>query len=160
VAEDLGLITPDVTALREKLELPGMRVLQFALSGPDNLHWPHNFVRNCICYTGTHDNDTSNGWYAGLSHKDRHYLGIMLGRYADDPAWERASVAIIAIAPFQDVLSQGSDARMNRPGVAEGNWRWRFRHDQFRTEVAGRLADLTVLYNRTSPIAADAVPAM
>jgi len=163
VAEDLGLITPDVIALREKLNLPGMRVLQFALSGPDNLHWPHNFVRNCICYTGTHDNDTSSGWYATLSQKDRHYLGLMLGHYVDDPAWELlrmawASVAMIAIVPYQDVLSLGSDARMNRPGVADGNWRWRFRLDQCRPEVASRLADLTGLYNRAPQIAGDTTP--
>lgn len=153
IAEDLGLITPDVIALRDQLGLPGMRVLQFALSGPDNLHWPHNFIPNCACYTGTHDNETSNGWYANIPEKDRHYLGIMLGHFANDPAWELlrmawGSVATIAIAPLQDVLSLGNEARMNKPGVAEGNWRWRFRTDQFRQELVNRLGDLTVLFNR------------
>jgi 4-alpha-glucanotransferase len=153
LAEDLGLITPDVTALRESLGLPGMRVLQFALNGPQDIHWPHNYVPNTACYTGTHDNETVNGWYAGLNENDRHYLGIMLGHYIGDPAWELirmawGSVASLAIAPLQDVLSLGSDARMNKPGVATGNWRWRFRLDQFRPEVIGRLAEMTHLYNR------------
>jgi 4-alpha-glucanotransferase len=157
IAEDLGLITPDVIALRDQLELPGMRVLQFALSGPDNLHWPHNFGPNCACYTGTHDNETTNGWYANLQEKDRHYLGIMLGHYANDPAWELirmawASVAVIAIAPLQDILGLGNEARMNKPGVAEGNWRWRFRGDQIRPEIVKRLADLTELYNRVPSV--------
>jgi 4-alpha-glucanotransferase len=130
-----------------------MRVLQFALNGPDDLHWPHNFVTNCAAYTGTHDNETVNGWYANLQQKDKHYLGLTLGHYVGDPAWELirlawASVAVVAIAPLQDILSLGNEARMNKPGVAEGNWRWRFRLDQFRPDVIGRLAELTALYNR------------
>ena len=84
IAEDLGLITPDVIALRDRLGLPGMRVLQFALGGPDNSHWPHNFVPNSACYTGTHDNETVNGWYANLSERDKHYLGLTLGHYVGD----------------------------------------------------------------------------
>jgi 4-alpha-glucanotransferase len=153
IAEDLGLITADVVALRDELNLPGMRVLQFALGGPDSPHWPHNFVLNSACYTGTHDNETSKGWYANLSEKDRHYLGIMLGHYATEPAWELirlawGSVARIAIAPLQDVLGLGNEARMNKPGVADGNWHWRFRADQIRPETIGRLADLTALFNR------------
>jgi 4-alpha-glucanotransferase len=153
VAEDLGLITPDVIALRDRLGLAGMRVLQFALNGPNDIHWPHNYVPNTTCYTGTHDNDTVNGWYAGLQDRDRHYLGIMLGHYVGDPAWELirlawSSVAVLAIAPLQDVLSMGREARMNRPGIADGNWRWRFRLDQFRPELIDRVRDTTVLYNR------------
>jgi len=157
LAEDLGLITPDVIELRDTLGLPGMRVLQFALGGPDNPHWPHNFVPNCACYTGTHDNETTTGWYANLSERDRHYLGIMLGHYANEPAWELirmawASVGVIAITPLQDILGLGNEARMNKPGVAEGNWRWRFRADQLRPELVARLADLTVLYNRAPEV--------
>ncbi len=153
VAEDLGLITPDVHALRDSLQLPGMRVLQFALTGPDNVHWPHNFVANTSCYTGTHDNETANGWFAGLSEKDRHYMGLMLGRHIHDPAWEMiwmawSSVAVLAVAPFQDVLGLGNEARMNKPGVPTGNWRWRFRIDQFRPDMIARVRDLTVLFNR------------
>lgn len=153
VAEDLGLITPDVIAVRDQLALPGMRVLQFALNGPDDLHWPHNFVPNCAAYTGTHDNETANGWYSGLKEHDRRYLGLTLGHYVNDPAWELirlawASVAVIAVAPLQDILSLGNAARMNTPGIAEGNWRWRFRLDQFRPDVIAKLGDLTTLYNR------------
>jgi 4-alpha-glucanotransferase len=153
VAEDLGLITPDVIDLRDKLGLPGMRVLQFALDGPRNLHWPHNFVPNCVCYTGTHDNDTTNGWYGSLNDRDRNYLALTIGHPIGDAAWDLirsiwSSVAVLAVAPLQDVLSLGNEARMNRPGVAEGNWRWRFKLDQFRPDLIDRLRDLTTLYNR------------
>jgi 4-alpha-glucanotransferase len=153
IAEDLGVITPDVVVLRDTLALPGMRVIQFALEGPASLHWPHNFVPNSACYTGTHDNDTVNGWYATISDRDRNYLALTLGKGIGDPAWDLiraawASVSALAIAPLQDVLSMGSEARMNRPGIATGNWRWRFRLDQFRPEAIQRLAELSTLYNR------------
>jgi len=153
IAEDLGLITQDVNELRDRLGLPGMRVLQFALEGPPNLHWPHNYVPNCICYTGTHDNDTAKGWYNSLNDKDRNYLALTIGRGIGDPSWDLirlawTSVAVLAVAPLQDVLSLGNEARMNKPGVAEGNWRWRFRLDQFRPDLISRLGDLTTLYNR------------
>jgi 4-alpha-glucanotransferase len=153
IAEDLGLITEDVHELREALGLPGMRVIQFSLDGPPNPHWPHNYEPNTVCYTGTHDNDTVNGWYATISDKDRNYLALTLGKGIGDPAWDLiraawASVAVLAVAPLQDILSLGGSARMNRPGVAEGNWQWRFRGDQFRHDLVGRLADLTTLYNR------------
>ncbi len=153
IAEDLGLITPDVIAVRDHLGLPGMRVLQFALNGPEDIHWPHNYVPNSTAYTGTHDNETVNGWYGNLQEHDRHYLGLMLGHYIGDPAWELirlawSSVAVIAIAPMQDLLSLRNEARMNKPGVAEGNWRWRFRLDQFRPDMIDRLRDFTTLYNR------------
>lgn len=157
IAEDLGVITDDVVALRDQLGLPGMRVLQFALEGPRSPHWPHNYVLNCASYTGTHDNDTCNGWYAGLNGKDRNYLALTLGRAIGDPAWDMiqyvwASVATLAVTPLQDLLSLGADARMNRPGIAEGNWGWRIRLDQFRQEMIGRIADLTTLYNRLPPV--------
>lgn len=153
VAEDLGLITPDVDELREHLSLPGMKVLQFMIENPQNLYWPHNYDRKCVAYTGTHDNDTTTGWYAALSAKDRNYLAEYIGRPVGDPAWDLirlawSSVAEIAVAPLQDVLSLGGDARMNTPGVAEGNWRWRFRAEAFRPELIHRLAGLTELYNR------------
>jgi 4-alpha-glucanotransferase len=165
LAEDLGLITPDVILLRDRLELPGMRVLQFALGGPDNLHWPHNFVPNCACYTGTHDNETANGWYGNLSERDKHYLGLTLGHYVGDAAWDLirlgwSSVATIAIATLQDLLGLGNEARMNKPGVATGNWRWRFRSDQFRPELIGKLAEFTTLYNRVPPAPKSATVAM
>ncbi len=153
IAEDLGVITPDVHELRDTLGLPGMRVLQFALDGPANPHWPHNFVPNCVCYTGTHDNDTVNGWYATLDEHARQYLARTLGKPITNAAWDLivlgwSSVAVLAIAPLQDVLSLGSEARMNRPGVANGNWQWRVRYDQFQHDMITRLAELTTLYNR------------
>jgi 4-alpha-glucanotransferase len=153
IAEDLGVITPDVVKLRDTLALPGMRVLQFATEGPASLHWPHNFVLNCACYTGTHDNDTVNGWYRALSDHDRNYMVLTVGKPINDPAWDFirsawSSVAALAIAPLQDLLGMGSEARMNRPGIPTGNWKWRFRLDQFRPDVIQRIAEFTTLYNR------------
>lgn len=153
IAEDLGVITPDVDAVRLMFELPGMKVLQFAFDTPKNQYWPHNFDPLCVCYTGTHDNDTTNGWWATLDDKNRGYLAAYIGRHVEDPAWDMirlawASVAGIAIAPLQDVLSLGGEARMNRPGVATGNWGWRFRSHQLHSGLADRLSGLTELYNR------------
>ena len=153
IAEDLGVITPDVEELRDQLGLPGMKIIQFALNGPKNLYWPHNYVPNCACYTGTHDNETTNGWYGGLNQTDKNYLALTIGHPIGDAAWDLikfawSSVAVLAVAPLQDVLSLGNDARMNKPGVADGNWGWRFRLNQFRPELIDRLRDLTTLYNR------------
>jgi 4-alpha-glucanotransferase len=153
LAEDLGLITPDVHELRRQLGLPGMKVLQFALENPQNLYWPHNYDPLCACYTGTHDNETTNGWYAALDEKNKGYLAAYIGRRVEDPAWDLirlawGSVAVIAVAPLQDVMSLGGEARMNRPGVAEGNWRWRFRMSQFWPGLIDRMRGMTELYNR------------
>ncbi|MGL6096379.1 MAG: 4-alpha-glucanotransferase, partial [Fimbriiglobus sp.] len=153
VAEDLGVITPDVDALRLGLGLPGMAVLQFALSGPENAYWPHNFAANTVAYTGTHDNDTTAGWYASLSDVQKWVLGEYLGKTTDSPAWDLirlawASVAVLAITPLQDLLELGAAARMNVPGVADGNWAWRVRSDQFPHWLADRLGGLTRVYNR------------
>ncbi len=156
IAEDLGLITPDVEELRDSLGLPGMKVIQFAFDTPRNPYWPHNYDPRCVVYTGTHDNDTTNGWWATLDEKNRGYLAAYIGRPVQDPAWDLirlawASVAVIAVAPVQDVLSLGGEARMNKPGVADGNWRWRFRPEQFGGGLVDRLAGLTQLYNRLPP---------
>jgi 4-alpha-glucanotransferase len=153
VAEDLGLITPDVHALRESLGLPGMRVLQFALGGPTNPYLPHNYEPNTVVYTGTHDNDTTNGWFATLSKDERRYLAEYVGHAFGDPAWELirlawSSVGVLAIAPLQDVLSLGHEARMNIPGRPEGNWRWRLRPGDVKREPIERLAEMTARYNR------------
>jgi 4-alpha-glucanotransferase len=153
VAEDLGLITPDVHEMQLRFGLPGMKVLQFALENPQNLYWPHNYDPLSVCYTGTHDNDTTNGWFATLDEKNRGYLAAYIGRRVEDPAWDLirlawGSVALIAIAPLQDVLSLGGAARMNKPGVAEGNWRWRFRLEQFNRALVDRMSGMTELYNR------------
>jgi 4-alpha-glucanotransferase len=137
VAEDLGLITDDVRALRDRFELPGMVVLQFAFDGtPDNPHLPQHHRRNAVVYTGTHDNDTTVGWYAGLDDQGRaavkRLLGLPPNAAVPDFLIEAAygSDAVLAIVPLQDLMALGSSARMNSPGTAAGNWRWRFRWDQ------------------------------
>jgi 4-alpha-glucanotransferase len=151
IAEDLGLITPDVGTLRDRFRLPGMRVLQFAFDGhSDNPHLPDNYVPNTVVYTGTHDNPTTRGWFEALPEPQRQALGKYLRRPVEDReaasalielAW--SSVAALAIAPLQDLLNLGNDARMNLPGRAEGNWRWRFTEDMLTLETLGRLHDLT-----------------
>ena len=152
IAEDLGLITPDVQALRDEFHLPGMRVLQFAFDGhADNPYLPHNFVHNTVAYTGTHDNATTREWYEKLPDHERqnfwNYLKRAPGTSAEAApelmrlAW--SSPAALAIAPLQDVLNLGSDARMNVPGRADGNWRWRVREDMLSSEAFQRLQDLT-----------------
>ncbi|MCI0464727.1 MAG: 4-alpha-glucanotransferase [Gemmataceae bacterium] len=154
IAEDLGLITPEVEALRDQLELPGMRILQFAFGGaPEDRFLPHNYERRTVVYTGTHDNDTTWGWYRGLGEGERHFLRRYLGRDASDVSWDLirlawASVADWALAPLQDVLNLGTEARMNYPGRPSGNWGWRFTHGQLHPGVIERLADLTHLYAR------------
>jgi 4-alpha-glucanotransferase len=163
IAEDLGLITPKVRALREKLGLPGMRVLQFAFGGgPEDQFLPHNYERNTVVYTGTHDNDTTAGWFASLSREQREAVRRYAPEIGGSPlraAWELmrlawSSVADCAIAPLQDVLGLGSKARMNTPGTQSGNWGWRFAAGQLKEEAMARLGDLTHLYNRDATIPA------
>jgi 4-alpha-glucanotransferase len=154
IAEDLGVITPEVEELRDRLELPGMRILQFAFGGaPEDRFLPHNYERRTIVYTGTHDNDTTWGWYRGLGDHERHFLRRYLGRDGSDIAWDLirlawSSVADWAVAPLQDVLNLGTEARMNFPGRPAGNWGWRFTPGQLHQGVIDRLADLTHLYAR------------
>jgi 4-alpha-glucanotransferase len=134
IAEDLGVITPDVVALRDAFQLPGMRVLQFAFDGNSaNPHLPHKYLHNLVAYTATHDNNTTRGWFESLSDSRQRavwqYLGRRPGGSHDIPAamielaW--SSNAALAISPLQDLLNLGANARMNVPGRAEGNWRWR-----------------------------------
>jgi 4-alpha-glucanotransferase len=152
IAEDLGLITPDVTALRQRFALPGMRVLQFAFDGkPDNPHLPDNYVSSTVAYTGTHDNPTTRGWYEELPDEQQHavwrYLGRSQGAASEVApelmrlAWE--SKAALAIAPLQDLLILGNEARMNVPGRAAGNWRWRCTNDMPADDAFERLRGLT-----------------
>ncbi len=153
IAEDLGLITTDVEELRDTLQLPGMRVLQFAMDKPQNPYLPHNYVRETVVYTGTHDNDTTLGWWRSLNGRDQSFIGEYVGHWVQEPAWELlrlawGSVAEIAIAPLQDVLGLGSDARMNVPGKPDGNWKWRFRWEYFPYGIVDRIVDLTERYNR------------
>lgn len=159
IAEDLGYITPGVHALRDRWKFPGMRVLHFAFGdeSKENPHKPYNFVRNCIAYTGTHDNNTTAGWFEGkdrayASHEiDRalRYMGVDL----EDAVWGficllLSSVADNAILPMQDVLGLGSEARMNTPATVGGNWAWRMMPGQMTPELASRLHELNRIYGR------------
>ncbi|HEU5424545.1 MAG TPA: 4-alpha-glucanotransferase, partial [Nitrolancea sp.] len=154
IVEDLGVITEDVDELRHELGYPGMKVLQFAFDGKsDNPYLPHNYEPNCVVYTGTHDNDTTMSWYQSLDSVTRTQVDRYLGPHDPDAAWAllrlaQASVARYAIAPLQDVLSLGGEARMNTPGTAEGNWRWRFREEDLAPGLAHRLAELSAAYGR------------
>ena len=159
IAEDLGVITPDVDALRHEFSLPGMRILQFAFSEDGtgdntNAYLPHNFAANTAVYTGTHDNNTTQGWWAGAPAALRQQVLDYLGSPQDhDIHWQLiraacASVADTAIYPLQDVLGLGSAHRMNLPGQGEGHWEWRFTWDQVQPVHAGRLARFCTLYRR------------
>jgi 4-alpha-glucanotransferase len=157
IAEDLGVITPDVNALIEQFRLPGNRVLQFAFDGSsDNPHLPHNWVHNTVVYTGTHDNPTTRGWFEELPEGQRHTLWSYLkraGGESGEVAWELirlawSSGAALAIVPLQDLLNLGAEGRMNLPGRAEGNWRWRCTEDMLSAPVFRGLGDLTRTANR------------
>ena len=159
IAEDLGVITPDVRALRDDLRVPGTRVLQFAFDGhEDNPYLPGNFVSNTVVYTGTHDNATTRQWYEELPEDQRQNLWRYLQRPAGDatdaaPALMRlawSSVAALAIAPVQDLLNLGREARMNLPGHAEGNWRWRCPENILSSPQFRWLQDLTESTGRVS----------
>src|SRR5213594_1388015 len=161
LAEDLGIITPDVVALRDAFRLPGTRVLQFAFDGhADNPHLPDNHVPNSVVYTGTHDNPTTRGRHNDLSEAERRNLWRYLkrggGTSADAaPALLRlawSSVAALAIAPLQDVLNLGKDARMNQPGTAQGNWRWRSTEAMLSTSAWESLRDVTHASARSADV--------
>jgi 4-alpha-glucanotransferase len=157
VAEDLGEITPDVVALRDKFALPGMRILQFGFTGPDNLFLPHHYVANTVVYTGTHDNDTVAGWHAGAPAAERAFLERYRGPSTGSVSWDLvrmswASVAAIAVTTPQDLLELGPSGRMNFPGREQGNWTWRLPGDFFSEHapvLAPRLRELGALFSRT-----------
>jgi 4-alpha-glucanotransferase len=160
IAEDLGLITGDVHTLRDRFQLPGMRVLQFAFDGKsDNPHLPGNFVSNTVVYTGTHDNPTTRGWFEELPDRQKQYLWTYLRRPAGDSsdvaaalmnlAW--SSPAALAMAPLQDVLNLGNEARMNLPGRADGNWGWRCTDEMITAASFDSLRDLTGAAGRALP---------
>jgi 4-alpha-glucanotransferase len=166
IAENLGVITPEVEALRQGLGLPGMAVLQFAF-GTDaqaRTFQPHAYDRDVVAYTGTHDNDTTLGWWSSEGgdstrsaddvRREKDFARRYLGTEGMEMNWVLiralfASVADLTVAPLQDVLGLGSEARMNRPATASGNWRWRFREGALGPALADRLAELSALYERT-----------
>jgi len=153
LAEDLGFITPDVIALRDQFGLPGMKILQFAFTGPDNPFLPHSYPRNCVVYTGTHDNDTSRGWHETAPKEEKHLAHRYLGTSGRHFPWDLiraawSSVAVFAIAPFQDFLELGTEARMNYPSRLGSNWEWRFEVDDLSEELHKRIKELNWLYQR------------
>lgn len=153
IAEDLGLITNDVIELRERYHLPGMKILQFGFSGPDNPFLPHLYVQNCVAYTGTHDNDTARGWLNTTPEKEREYAFKYLCTDARDFSWDLirtiwSSVAMFAIAPMQDVLDLGGEARMNFPSKLGGNWEWRMKEEDMNEALAIKLKELNFVYMR------------
>lgn len=163
IAEDLGVITPDVVELREAFGFPGMKILQFAFgSDARDSSLPHNFEAQTCVYTGTHDNDTTIGWFGGLSEREQAWVCRYLGRRPDDIAWELmrlafSSVAALAIVPMQDVLRMGTEGRMNVPGTADGNWRWRFSWEQLRHHHPKGLRDLSATFGRRTDQAEAAI---
>ena len=164
IAEDLGVITPDVEALRDDFGFPGMRIIQFAFRSLTNTDLPHNYVPNTVAYTGTHDNDTTVGWFnskagagstrdAAQIESERQFCLQYLGSDGKQINWDfircaMASVADTAIVPLQDVLGLDSSARMNLPASTDGNWRWRYRQEALKGGVKEQLKWLTELYVR------------
>lgn len=155
IAEDLGIITPDVELLRDTFCFPGMKVLQFAFEGTgESSFLPHQFTTpNCVCYTGTHDNDTTVGWYetasAGSKHKVKQYMktdGAGIGLEFIRTCL--STIAVYAIFPLQDLLEIGKEGRMNCPGVAAGNWNWRYHTGVLSDTLAKNLKELSQLYGR------------
>jgi 4-alpha-glucanotransferase len=164
-AEDLGVITPDVEELRDSFGFPGMRILQFAFGGDARNHdLPHNYIPNCVAYTGTHDNDTTVGWFhsvggAGSTRDDsqiqreRRFCLKYLNSNGAEIHWDFiravwASVANTAIVPMQDLLGLGSEARMNLPASSSGNWAWRCQNGDFKEIISQRLREITEIYGR------------
>jgi 4-alpha-glucanotransferase len=154
VAEDLGVITPGVDALRRKYGLPGMKVLQFAFSsGSDNPYLPFRHEANSVAYTGTHDNDTTLGWYLSLDDAARQHVDEYLGYSREPMPWPLirsalASCSYLAVIPMQDALGLNGSHRMNLPGTTQGNWSWRFQWDQLDEDLAPRLRHRVEMYGR------------
>ncbi|MFA6901532.1 MAG: 4-alpha-glucanotransferase [Gallionellaceae bacterium] len=154
IAEDLGVITPDVVALLQQFGLPGMRVMQFAFGGSsDNAYLPHNFINNMAVYVGTHDNDTTIGWFNSASDHERAFVCKYLRTDGREINWDlihaaSLSVADIAIHTMQDVLGLDGEHRMNLPGHPEGNWEWRFGWEQLAAQQSDRLYEISALHGR------------
>jgi 4-alpha-glucanotransferase len=153
IAEDLGLITPDVIELRDSFDLPGMRIFQFGFGSPQDAFLPHNYVRNCVAYTGTHDNDTVLGWYKTAPKAEQELARLYLNATARNLPWAMirslwSSVANTVVAPMQDLLGLGTEARMNFPGKLGGNWAWRVLGDQLTDELQAKLLEFNTIYAR------------
>jgi 4-alpha-glucanotransferase len=153
IAEDLGVITPDVVELRDGFKLPGMKILQFGFDDPKNPFLPHNYPAHCVAYTGTHDNDTARGWYDTAPENERKFALRYLNTDADHFVWELirgvwSSVAVYALTPMQDLLNLGGYARMNFPSRLGGNWEWRMQAKDMNDQLAKSLRELNELYLR------------
>lgn len=154
IAEDLGVITQDVVVLRDSFHLPGMKILQFAFSStPEDPFLPHNYPVNCVAYTGTHDNDTTWGWYETAPESEKDFCRRYLARSGEDIAWDLiravwSSPAAFALSTLQDFLDLGTEARMNYPGRPSGNWDWRYRPINLTEELSQRIKELNYLYSR------------
>jgi 4-alpha-glucanotransferase len=166
IAEDLGIVTRESLALRDKLKFPGMRVMQFGFGSGGEYHLPHNYPRRCVAYTGTHDNDTTVGWFQKLAklngrapapaaHEREKAIKYLNVRDSRQIHWDMIRAAMLSpadtvIFPLQDLLGLGTHARMNIPGVVENNWRWRFSDRDLKTSIAHKLKELTILSDRSS----------
>lgn len=156
IAEDLGVITPDVEALRKRFGFPGMKILLFAFSGePQEPYRPHNYSKNYVAYTGTHDNDTALGWYKRVPDEEREFSLRYLNSDGSEFAWDLirtcwSSVANLVLAPMQDFLNLDNSARMNYPGNPSGNWQWRMKDTALSRQLIQRIHELNRLYGRTN----------
>jgi 4-alpha-glucanotransferase len=154
IAEDLGVITPDVVDLRDSFGLPGMKIFQFAFAAtPEDPFLPHNYTQNCVVYTGTHDNDTALGWYKRVPDSETHFFRQYVDRDGNNVSWDMiravwSSVANFALAPMQDFLSLDNSARMNYPGNPSGNWTWRMSASAMSESLCNRIQTLNYLYSR------------
>ncbi len=154
IAEDLGVITPQVERLRDRFAFPGMKILQFAFGGERNSNFlPHNYGRNCFVYTGTHDNETTLGWYRNANNDEQDHVRRYVARDGSEIAWDMirlayASVADSAVVPLQDLMNLGNEARMNFPGKTGGWWTWRYTPEMLTGQIADRLRELTILFGR------------
>lgn len=159
IAEDLGIITPEVEALRDDYNLPGMKILQFAFNElGDGAYYPYNYIENCVCYTGTHDNDTTVGWYLSASPESQDKARRYLSCDGSNIHWDMIRLAMgsparYVVFPLQDVLGLGSDCRMNTPGVGVGNWAWRFQKDDLKEWIHNYLNDMSrVFWRNQKPV--------
>jgi 4-alpha-glucanotransferase len=154
IAEDLGVITPEVVALREEFDFPGMKILQFAFGGEQNSAFlPHTFDKNTVVYTGTHDNETTMGWYRNASDAEQDHVRRYIGVSGEDIAWDLTRLAFMsvsdtAVATLQDLMNLGNEARMNFPGKVGGYWRWRYLPQMLTQNITNRLRGLTEIYGR------------